>query len=62
MNELSGENQAEIIEAFNSMSRYLDDLLNSDNTYLNGMVNRMYPSELQINKANSSHTEISFLD
>ena len=29
---LSRENQADLIEAFNSTSRYLDDLLNIDNT------------------------------
>ena len=52
--------QAEIIEAFNSTSRYLDDLLNIDNPYLKGMVNRIYPLELQLNKANTSDTEASF--
>ena len=31
MKSLSRENQADIIEAFNSTSRYLDDLLNIDN-------------------------------
>ena len=36
---LSGDNQAGIIEAFNSNSRYLDNLLNIDNPYLEGMVN-----------------------
>ena len=46
--------QAEIIEAFNSTSRYLDDLLNNDNPYFEGMVNRIYPLELQLNKANNS--------
>ena len=30
---LSDNNQADIIEAFNSTSRYLDDLLNIDNHY-----------------------------
>ena len=30
MKSLSRENQADIIEAFNSTSRYLDDLLNID--------------------------------
>ena len=29
--------QAEIIEAFKSTSRYLDDLLNIDNPYFEGM-------------------------
>ena len=50
---------AEIIEAFNSTSRYLDDLLNSDNPYFEQMVGQIYPTELQLNKANSSDTEAS---
>ena len=59
---LSADKDAEIIEAFNSTSRYLDDVLNIDNTYLDGMVNQIYPSELQSNNANSSDTESPFLD
>ena len=47
------DNQADIIEAFNSTSRYLDDLLNIDNPYFEGMVNPIYPPELQLNKANT---------
>ena len=39
----SDDNQAVIIEAFNSTSRYLNDLLNIDNPYLKGMVNTIYP-------------------
>ena len=35
MLSLSDNNQADIIEAFNSTSKYLDDLLNIDNPYLN---------------------------
>ena len=45
-----------------SDSRYLDDVLNIDYTYFDGMVNQLYPSELQLNKANSSDTEAPFLD
>ena len=56
MTPLSDVKQAEIIEAFNSTSRYLDDLLNIDNPYFKGMVNRIYPPELQLKKANSSDT------
>ena len=41
MKSVSRENQADIIEAFNSTSRYLDDLLNIDNIYFNQMVDRM---------------------
>ena len=62
MKSLSTENQADIIEAFNSTSRYLDGLLNIDNIYFKQMVNRIYPAELQLNKANSSDTETPFLD
>ena len=46
MTSLSDVKQAEIIEAFKSTSRYLDDHLNIDNPYFEGMVNRIYPPEL----------------
>ena len=59
---LSDVKQAVIIEAFESTSRYLDDLLNIDNPYFEGMVNRIYPPELQLNKANTSDTEAPFLN
>ena len=62
MMTFSGDKQVEIIETFNSTSRYFDDLLNIDNTYADGMVNQIYTSELQLNKANSSDTEASFPD
>ena len=62
MLSLSDNNQADIIEAFNSTSRYLDDLLNIDNLYFEQMVGQIYPTELQLNKANSSATEAPFLD
>ena len=62
MKDLSSDNQADIIKAFNSTSRYLDDLLNIDNPYFEGMVNQIYPSESQLNKANTSDTESPFLD
>ena len=62
MLSLSEDNQSGVIEAFNSTSRYLDDLLNIDNNFFDSMVNRIYPSELQLNKANVSDAEASFLD
>ena len=62
MTSLSNDNQADIIEAFNSTSRYLDDLLNIDNPYFEGMVTQIYPTELKLNKANTSDTEAPFLD
>ena len=51
-----------LIEAFNSTSRYLDDLLNIDNPYFEVMVKQIYPPELQLNKANITYTEAPFLD
>ena len=51
-----------MIDAFNSTSRYLDDLLNIDNNHFEHMVHRIYPAELQLNKANASDTEAAFLD
>ena len=62
MTSLSDDNQADIIEAFNSTSRYLGDLLNIDNPYFEGMVNQIYPPELQLNEANTSDTEAPLLD
>ena len=35
MLSLSDNNQTDIIEAFNSISRYLDDVLNTDHPFLN---------------------------
>ena len=58
---LSSDTQADVIEAFNSTSRYLDDLLNINNPYFKGMVSQIYPAELQITKANTSYTKASFL-
>ena len=62
MLSLSDNYQTDIIEAFNSTSRYLDDLLNIDKPYFEQMVGQIYPTELQLNKANSSDTEAPFLD
>ena len=62
MLSLSEDNQSGVIEAFNSTSRYLDDLLNIDNNFFDSIVIRIYPAELQLNKANVSDAEASFLD
>ena len=37
MDSLNRDSQADVIEAFNSTSRYLDDLLNIDNPYFEGI-------------------------
>ena len=51
----------DIIEAFNSISRYLYYLLKIDNPYFEQMVGQIYLTELQLNKANSD-TEAPCLD
>ena len=62
MMSLSDDKQADIIDAFNTTSRYLDDILNINNVYFDNMVSQIYPSKLQLNKANTSDTEAAFLD
>ena len=61
MMSLSDDKQADVIDAFNTTSRYLDDILNINNVYFENMVSQIYPSELQLNKANASDTEAAFL-
>ena len=56
MESLTKEKWYDLIDAFNSTSRYLDDLLNIDNIHFEHMVHRTYPAEIQLNKANASDT------
>ena len=51
-----------LVDAFNTTSRYLDDILNINNLYFDNVVSQIYPPELQLNKANTSDTEAAFLD
>ena len=62
MKSLTKETRYDLKDAFSSTSRYLDDLLNIDNIHFEHMVHRIYPAELQLNKANASDTEAAFLD
>ena len=62
MMSLSDDKQADIIDAFSTTSRYLDDILNINNVYFDTMVSQIYPSELQLNKAYTSDTEATILD
>ena len=43
MLSLSDNNQTDIIGAFNSTPRYLDDVLNFDNPYFEQIVGKIYP-------------------
>ena len=60
MMSLSDVKQADVIDAFNTTSRYLDDISNIKNVYFDDMVSQI--SELQLNKANTSDTDAAFLD
>ena len=62
MQNLSSDNQADVIKVFDSTTLFLDDLLNIDHSYFEGMVNQLYPTELQLNKANTSDTEAPLLE
>ena len=59
MDSLNHDNQADVIDAFNSTSRYLDDLLNIGNPYFEGIVIQIYPPELLLNKTNISNGFVS---
>ena len=61
MMSLSDDKQADVIDAFNITSRYLDNNFNIHNVYFDNMVSQIYPSELQLKKANTSDTETAFL-
>ena len=56
------DSKADVITAFNDNSRYLDDICIIDNAFFPKMVKDIYPIELQLNKANTSQQEASFLD
>ena len=62
MMSLFDDKQANIIDAYNTTSRYLDDIFNINNVYFDTMVSQIYPSEPQLYKANTSDTEATFLD
>ena len=43
-------------------TRYADYLLNIHNIHFEQTVHKIYPTELQLNKANASDTQAAFLD
>ena len=56
MMSLSDDKQADVIDAVNTTSRY------TNYVYFDNMVSQIYPSELQLNKSNTSDTKAAFLD
>ena len=53
MMSLFDDKQADNIDAFNTISRYLSDILIICINYFDNMVSQIYPAELQPNKANT---------
>ena len=60
MMSLSDDKQADVIDAFSTTYRYLDDILIINNVYSDNMVSQIYPSELKLNKDNTSDTKAAF--
>ena len=62
MSELHKSKRHDLIDMFNDTSRYLDDIFTIDNPEFERYIPDIYPAELQLNKANTSDRETSFLD
>ena len=62
MSDLQKSKRFDLIDMFNDTSRYLDDIFTIDNPEFEKHFSDIYPAELQLNKANTSHKETSFLD
>ena len=62
MLSLKPDTQADVIDAFNNSSRYLDDIFNIDNPFFDTMFSLIYPKELRLNKTNESNISAPFLD
>ena len=62
MSTLQKPKRFDLIDKFNVTSRYLDDIFNIDYPVFAEHITDIYPRELQLNKANISDKETSFLD
>ena len=62
MSNLHKSKRYDLIDMFNDTSRYLDDIFTIDNPEFEKHISDIYPTELQLNKANTSDKETSFLD
>ena len=46
MMSLSDDKEADVIDAFNTTFRYLDDILNINTVFFDNLVSQIYPSGL----------------
>ena len=61
MSDLRKSKRHDLIGMFNDTSRYFDDMFTIDNPELEKYIPDIYPAELQLNKANISDKQTSFL-
>ena len=59
---LFDDKQADVVDAFGTTSRYLDDILNINNVHFDNMVGRLYHSELQADVVDAFGTTSRYLD
>ena len=62
MMSLSDDQQADIIEAFNITSRYLDDILSINNIYFDNMVRTIYPAKFCFGRLRTQHNHVGFIN
>ena len=62
MSNLHKSKQYDLIDMFNDTSRYLDDIFTIDNPEFEEHIPHIYPTELPLNKANTSDKETSVFD
>ena len=62
MSNLQKYKRFDLIDKINDTSRYLDDIFTIDNSAFAEYNPDIYPRELQLNNANTSDKETSFLD
>ena len=62
LSDLHKSKRHDLIYMFNDTSRYLDDLFTIDNPEVEKHIPDIYPAELQLNRANTSDKETSFMD
>ena len=62
MSNLHKSKQYDLIDMLNDTTRYFKDIFTIDNPEFEKHISDIYPTELQLNKANTSDKETSFLD
>ena len=59
ISDLQKSKRFDLIDMFNDISQYLDDIFTIDNPEFEKHISDIYPAELQLNKANTSDQETS---